>query len=127
MTTTKLTAAGDPILRRDDVDGVATLTLNRPQAHNALSQALMERLIAELAAIANDASVRVVVIAGAGPAFCAGHDLREVRGNSGEAFYKKLFETCSRLMLAVTRLPKPVIARVHGIATAAGCGTSRKM
>lgn len=121
MSTTQSTIAGDQILLRANADGVATLTLNRPQARNPLSQALMERLIAELDAIAGDPSVRVVVIAATGPAFCAGHDLREVRSNSGEAFYKKLFETCSRLMLAVTRLPTPVIARVQGIATAAGC------
>ena len=100
---------------------MATLTLNRPQARNALSQALMERLIAELETIANDNSVRVVVIAGAGLAFCAGHDLREIRANAGEEYYKTLFTTCSRLMLTVTHLPKPVIARVHGTATAAGC------
>lgn len=121
MSATQSTAESDAILRRSDADGVATLTLNRPDARNALSQALMERLIAELAAIAGDPGVRVVVLAGAGPAFCAGHDLREVRSNTDEAFYKTLFETCSRLMLALTHLPKPVIARVHGAAFAAGC------
>ena len=83
------------VLLRQDADGVATLTLNRPQARNALSLDLMERLIVELDAIAADASVRVVVIAGAGPAFSAGHDLREVRGTTDEEFYKKLFATCS--------------------------------
>lgn len=113
--------ANEPVLLRSDADGVATLTLNRPQARNALSQALMERMIAELDAIASDASVRVVVIAAAGPAFSAGHDLRELRATSDEAFYRTLFATCSRLMLAVTRLPQPTIARVHGVATAAGC------
>jgi enoyl-CoA hydratase/carnithine racemase len=113
--------ANEPILLRSDAKGVATLTLNRPEARNALSQALMERMIAELGAIAKDASVRVVVIAGAGPAFCAGHDLRELRANPDEAFYRALFATCSRLMLAVTRLPQPTIGRVHGVATAAGC------
>lgn len=113
--------ANEPMLLRSDAGGVATLTLNRPQARNALSQALMERTIAELDAIASDASVRVVVIAGAGPAFSAGHDLRELRANPDEAFYRNLFATCSRLMLAVARLPQPTIARVHGVATAAGC------
>ena len=115
------TATPDSVLLRQDADGMATLTLNRPQARNALSLDLMERLIAALDAIAADASVRVVVIAGAGPAFSAGHDLREVRGTTDEAFYKKLFATCSTLMLKVTHLPKPVIARVHGAAFAAGC------
>jgi enoyl-CoA hydratase/carnithine racemase len=119
MSTTN--ATDDAILLRSDKDGVATLTLNRPAARNALSQALMERLIDALQEIAADPSIRVVVIAGAGPAFCAGHDLREVRSRSDEAFFKTLFATCSELMLAVTHLPKPVIARVHGIATAAGC------
>jgi enoyl-CoA hydratase/carnithine racemase len=111
----------DAMLLRSDKDGVATLTLNRPEARNALSQELMARMIVELDAIARDASVRVVVIAGAGPAFCAGHDLREIRAHADEAFYTKLFDTCAQLMLAVTHLPQPVIARVHGTATAAGC------
>jgi enoyl-CoA hydratase/carnithine racemase len=110
-----------PLLLRHDAKGVATLTLNRPAARNALSMDLMTRLIAELDAIAEDAAVRVVVIAAAGPAFSAGHDLREVRGTTDEAFYKTLFATCSTLMLKVTHLPKPVIARVHGAAFAAGC------
>jgi len=115
------TAKSDSVLLRRDADGVATLTLNRPQARNALSMALVERLIAELDAIAEDPSVRVVVIAAAGPAFSAGHDLREVRGSADEAFYNTLFSTCSTLMLKVTHLPKPVIAHVHGPAFAAGC------
>lgn len=109
------------LLLRDDRDGVATLTLNRPQARNALSVGLMTALEAALAAIRDDASVRAVVIAGAGPAFCAGHDLKEIRANPGRPAYEALFAQCSRLMTAIVRLPKPVIARVHGIATAAGC------
>jgi enoyl-CoA hydratase/carnithine racemase len=111
----------DPVLLRDDDDGVARLTLNRPAARNALSVALMTRLEEELAAIAADRQVKVVVIAGAGPAFCAGHDLKEIRANPGRQYYEELFAQCSRLMLAVTRLPQPVIARIHGVATAAGC------
>jgi enoyl-CoA hydratase/carnithine racemase len=111
----------EPVLLRRDEDGIAVLTLNRPQARNALSVALMARLQDSLDAIAGDAAVRVVVIAGAGPAFCAGHDLREIRANPGRANYEALFSQCSRLMLAIMRLPKPVIARVHGVATAAGC------
>jgi len=108
-------------LLRSDKDGVATLTLNRPAARNALSQALMEALLAELDATARDASVRVVVIDGAGPAFCAGHDLREIRADPDESLYRTLFSTSSRIMLAIENLPQPVIARVHGVATAAGC------
>src|SRR5882762_6607021 len=111
----------EPVLLRRDEDGIAVLTLNRPQARNALSVALMARLQDSLDAIAGDAAVRVVVIAGAGPAFCAGHDLREIRANPGRANYEALFSQCSRLMLAIIHLPKPVIARVHGVATAAGC------
>jgi len=110
-----------PILLRRDEDGVATLTLNRPEARNALSIALMERLDAELLAIAADAVVKVVILAAAGPAFCAGHDLREMRANPERAHYEATFALCSRLMLRITHLPKPVIAQVHGIATAAGC------
>ena len=113
-------AATDLLLRRDQ-DGVAWLTLNRPAARNALSMALMRALDAELAAIADDAAVRVVVIGGAGPAFCAGHDLRELRAEPQRPAYEALFAQCSQLMLRIVRLPKPVIARVHGIATAAGC------
>src|SRR6266851_5516332 len=114
-------AETEPVLLRRDEDGIAVLTLNRPQARNALSVALMARLQDSLDAIAGDAAVRVVVIAGAGPTFCAGHDLREIRANPGRANYEALFSQCSRLMLAIMRLPKPVIARVHGVATAAGC------
>jgi enoyl-CoA hydratase/carnithine racemase len=109
-----------PLLRHDE-GGVAFLTLNRPAARNALSIALMSALEAEFSAIARDDAVKVVVIGGAGPAFCAGHDLREMRENPDRALYEALFSQCSRLMLAITHLPKPVIARVHGIATAAGC------
>ncbi len=111
----------DGILQRADAAGVATLTLNRPQARNALSIALMAALQAEFDAIAADPSVRVVVVAARGPAFCAGHDLREIRSNPGRDAYEELFSRCSDLMLAITRLPQPVIAQVHAIATAAGC------
>lgn len=110
-----------PVLTRADRDGVATLTLNRPHARNALSVALMTALEEAFAKLAADKSVKVVVVAGAGPAFCAGHDLKEIRANPGRAHYEALFEQCSRLMTAIVRCPKPVIARVHGIATAAGC------
>ena len=109
------------VLLRRDQDGIAWLTLNRPHARNALTLGLMEALNNELAAIADDATARVVVIAGTGPAFCAGHDLREMRANPGRPAYEQTFAACSRLMLSIARLPKPVIARVHGVATAAGC------
>jgi enoyl-CoA hydratase/carnithine racemase len=114
-------ASTEEVLLREDRDGIASLTLNRPAARNALSMALMDRLTAELEAIGKDASVKVIVVGGAGPAFCAGHDLREMRGDPSRQAYEAAFAACSRLMLTVTRLPKPVIARVHGIATAAGC------
>ena len=108
------------VLRSDSPNGVATLTLNRPGARNALSVGLMEALQTELDNIRDDKSVKVVIIAGAGPGFCAGHDLKEMRANSGREHTEALFAQCSRLMVSVTHLPKPVIAKVHGIATAAG-------
>jgi enoyl-CoA hydratase/carnithine racemase len=110
-----------PILLRADREGITTLTLNRPAARNALSRDLMAALQAELAAIGSDRSVKVVVLAANGPAFCAGHDLKEVRSRSDEPFFKALFEQCSELMLTITRIPQIVIARVHAMATAAGC------
>jgi enoyl-CoA hydratase/carnithine racemase len=115
------TAANDDILQRSDANGIATLALNRPAARNALSTGLMAALQTELDAIAADRSVRVVVIAANGPAFCAGHDLREVRGTPTRDAYEALFAQCSKLMLSITRLPQPVIARVQATATAAGC------
>ena len=110
-----------PPLLQETRDGVAWLTLNRPQARNALSRGLMTALEGALETVAADKAVKVVVIAGAGPAFCAGHDLREIRAEPGRAAYEALFAQCSRLMTRIVRLPKPVIARVHGVATAAGC------
>jgi enoyl-CoA hydratase/carnithine racemase len=109
------------ILLRHDSDAIATLTLNRPAARNALSMGLMEALDAELNAIGTDASVKVVIIAANGPAFCAGHDLREIRSTPTRAAYAAVFTLCSRLMQRIVHLPKPVIAQVHGVATAAGC------
>lgn len=109
------------LLREDRGDGIALLTLNRPEARNALSRELMGALQAELDATAKDGSVRVLVIAGAGPAFSAGHDLREIRAHPDRATYEELFAQCSRLMVSVVRHPRPVIAMVGGIATAAGC------
>ncbi|MDE2007547.1 MAG: enoyl-CoA hydratase [Rhodospirillales bacterium] len=111
----------EPLLIRADRDGIAWLTMNRPAARNALSLGLMTALDAELARIAEDAAIGVVVLAGAGPAFCAGHDLRELRARPERTAYQDTFETCARLMQRIVALPKPVIARVHGVATAAGC------
>ncbi len=113
--------AEDALVLRQDEAGVATLTLNRPKQYNALSQAMLEALQAVLDTVAVDKTVRVVVIAGAGPAFCAGHDLKEMRAQTDPAFHHALFAQCVRVMLTINRLPQPVIARVHGIATAAGC------
>lgn len=101
--------------------GVATLTLNRPQHYNALSSALLDALHERLAAIAGDPAVRVVILAGAGKAFCAGQDLRELRAQRDSAQAQAIFRRCSEVMLALIRLPQPVIARVHGVAAAAGC------
>lgn len=109
-----------PILLRDDADGICTLTLNRPQARNALSVALMAAIQDELDAIREDAAVKVVIIKANGPAFCAGHDLKEVRGLDKDR-HLALFQQCSRMMESVVTLPKPVIASVHAMATAAGC------
>ena len=112
--------AMDRLIEREDAEAVATLWLNRPAQRNALSVALMAALQTELAAIAADRSIRVVVLGGRGPAFCAGHDLKEMRALSAPAV-AALFRQCSDLMQQIASLPQPVIARVHGIATAAGC------
>ena len=109
------------VLRHTDERGVVALTLNRPQAFNALSEAMLAALAVELDAIARDEAARVVVLGAAGRAFCAGHDLKEMRAEPSLAYYERLFAQCTQIMLAVQRLPVPVIARVHGMATAAGC------
>ncbi len=102
-------------------DSVAHLQLNRPAQFNALSSDMMSALQSMLDSLANDESVRVVVIGAAGKAFCAGHDLREMSAHPALAFYQALFAQCSRLMMTIQAMPKPVVARVHGLATAAGC------
>ena len=114
-------SAHEPVLLRQDEDGVARLTLNRPAQRNALSVELMTALQDAVDAIARDSKVKVVVIAANGPGFCGGHDLREMRANPGRQHYEALFAQCSRLMISLTKLPKPVIARIHGVAAAAGC------
>lgn len=113
-------ASEAPVVREAH-EGVVTLRLNRPHQFNALSEEMLDALHGELDAVAADASARCVVLAGAGKAFCAGHDLREMRGNPQLTYYQALFARCSRVMQAIQALPVPVIARVHGIATAAGC------
>ena len=113
--------SSEALVLRDDRDGIATLTLNRPAQRNALSVGLMTALQTELDRLKDDGSINVVVIAGNGPGFCGGHDLKEMRANPGRQAYEALFTQCSRLMLSIVRLPKPVIARVHSVAAAAGC------
>ena len=118
----KTLGAEEPVvLRSQDARGVVTLTLNRPQAFNALSEAMLAALQCEFDAIADDESVRVVVLAAEGKAFCAGHDLKEMRATPSLNYYRRLFAQCSKVMLTIQGLPVPVVARIHGIATAAGC------
>lgn len=111
----------EPILLRADHNGVTTLTLNRPKQFNALSQALLTALQTELDLIAQDETIRLVVITANGKAFCAGHDLKEMRAHTDKAFHSALFEQCSHMMLTINHMPQPVIAKVQGLATAAGC------
>lgn len=115
------TASGGPpiLLRRSGA--VAFLTLNRPAQCNVLSEEMLAALGSALESVAADSSVRVVVLSGAGKAFCAGHDLKEMRAHASLDYYQRLFEDCSRLMMRIQSLPQPVIARVQGIAAAAGC------
>ena len=109
------------LVLRNDRNSVATLILNRPAARNALSSRLMSELQKQLDLITEDQTIKALVIGGAGPAFCAGHDLKEIRSNNRREIFESLFAQCSKLMTSIVRLPKPVIARVNGIATAAGC------
>ena len=115
-----------PVLTRETQGHVATLTMNRPRALNALSDDLLAALRDECAALAEDRETRVVILKGAGKAFCAGHDLREMQAgrqaeDGGRAYFADLFSRCGAVMQALRALPQPVIAEVHGIATAAGC------
>lgn len=116
-----MTSSTPPVLTARDARGVVTLTLNRADAFNALSVAMLDALQAELDRLAEDETARVIVLAAAGRAFCAGHDLKEMRAAPSLGYYESLFDQCARMMLAVQHLPVPVIARVQGIATAAGC------
>lgn len=122
MQTSDVLPAAEPYVLADrDARGAVRLTLNRPRQFNALSEEMLAALQAELDAIAADPQARVVVIAGQGKAFCAGHDLKQMRANPSQEYYEELFARCSQVMLTIQRMPQPVIARVHGIATAAGC------
>ena len=109
------------VLLQSSQDGITTLTLNRPQQYNALSAELLTALQSALDTIAADESTRVVIIAAGGKAFCAGHDLKEMRSSDDRAFHQALFDQCGQMMLSINQLPQPVIAQVNGIATAAGC------
>ncbi|MGE2726115.1 enoyl-CoA hydratase [Mycolicibacterium pulveris] len=112
----------EPLVLHDrDERGVVTLTLNRPQTFNALSEAMLDALSEAVDRVADDEAVRAVVLGAAGKAFCAGHDLKEMRAEPSLEYYQRLFAQCTDVMLALQRLPVPVIARVHGLATAAGC------
>lgn len=115
------TTENEALVLRSDDQGVTTLTLNRPHQYNALSQATLSALQQLLTDIASDSSVRVVVLSAAGKAFSAGHDLKEMRANRDETYYMRLFQQCSDMMMTINQMPQPVIAKVQGIATAAGC------
>src|SRR5690606_17611645 len=109
------------VLWTDKADGVVTLTLNRPDQFNALSEALLDALEAALADIAQDDTARCVVLAANGRAFCAGHDLKQMRSKPDQGYYERLFAQCGQVMQSIVALPVPVIAKVQGTATAAGC------
>ena len=113
--------ADEQVLLRNDAEGICTLTLNRPDKRNPLSTQMLSVLQNTLDDIADDKAVKVVILAANGPVFCAGHDLKEMRANTNYNFIHELFLQCSRMMLTMTQLPQPIIAKVHGVATAAGC------
>src|SRR5256885_14050330 len=124
--TVRVPAPQSPILLREDIGAIAVLTLNRPAARNSLSERLIAELHAALNGIHDDKSVRAVVIAANGPAFSAGHDMKELTArrtdtDRGRAYFAEIMNACSAMMQAIVQLPKPVVAAVQGIATAAGC------
>jgi enoyl-CoA hydratase/carnithine racemase len=122
MSTDATVAARERLVLSAREGAVATLTLNRPERFNPLSALMIAAMQAELDTIAGDASVHVVILAAEGRGFCAGHDLKEMRAHAGDkTWQRQLFDDCSRMMVTLTRMPQPVIARVHGVATAAGC------
>src|ERR1700689_636187 len=121
MSTVRIASDVAPLVLERRQGAVMFLTLNRPAQYNALSEEMLAALEGTLNALSTDESVRVVVLGGAGKAFCAGHDLKQMVANPSLEYYRRLFADCSRLMMRIQSLPQPVIARVHGIATAAGC------
>jgi enoyl-CoA hydratase/carnithine racemase len=121
MNELSLTTDSEPLVLLERRGGVAFLTLNRPAQYNALSEQMLAAVHGAFEALAGDTTVQVVVLGGAGKAFCAGHDLKQMKANPSLPYYQRLFDDCSRLMMRIQTLPQPVIARVHGIATAAGC------
>ena len=122
MSTNPLPTPETPLVLSERAGGAVRLTLNRGDRFNALSSAMIDALQREVDALAADREARVVILSAAGRGFCAGHDLKEMRAHASDAAWQsRLFEDCNRLMVSLTRLPQPVIARVHGIATAAGC------
>ena len=110
----------DLVLRQQE-NGVVTLTLNRPKQFNALSEAMLSKLQHELDSIATNEDIRLLILQGAGKVFCAGHDLKEMISKRSEEYYRILFLQCSKMMLTLNQMPQPIIAKVHGIATTAGC------
>ncbi len=121
MTASSAAGEGEPLLLERRAGGVAHLMLNRPAQYNALSEEMLAALHAAFESLAADSAVRAVVLGGAGRAFCAGHDLKQMQANRSLGYYQRLFDDCSRLMMRIQTLPQPVIARVQGVATAAGC------
>ena len=115
------TSSTASLVLHEEENGIATLTLNRPNQFNALSEAMLAALQEKLDAISENEAVRIVILQGAGKVFCAGHDLKEMISNRKETYYQKLFNRCSKMMMTLNQIPQPVIARIHGIATAAGC------
>jgi enoyl-CoA hydratase/carnithine racemase len=121
MSSQQVTQASDLVLYQRDPRGVITLTLNQPQNCNALSTEMIAALHIQFDAIAHDARARAVILAANGKAFCPGHNLKDMAASPSQAYYQQLFKQCSKMMLSIAKLPVPVIARVQGIATAAGC------
>ncbi len=121
MSSTPTATSDEKMLLREQSEGIVTLTLNRPSQYNCLSEEMLESLQQELAQISSDESVQCVVLAANGKAFCAGHDLKQMRANPEKAYYQSLFAECGKMMQQIVSLPVPVIAKVQGLATAAGC------
>jgi enoyl-CoA hydratase/carnithine racemase len=113
--------SSESLILRTDTGALSEITLNRPESYNSLSLGCMEALTSEFESLSRDNNVRVVILSGAGKGFCAGHDLKEMRRNPGKEFYEKTFDACTKMMLSIINCTKPVIAKVHGVATAAGC------